>query len=336
MKHHLIPTLRLAALAGITLVTPALAVVNIHYVPVGNPNGDGIPDPFFEGNTIGVDYVYQIGKYEVTNAQYAEFLNAADPAGANANGVYNGNMGSDARGGIAYTSSAASGAKYTIRSSMGDKPVNYVSWYDAARFANWLHNGQGSGSTETGAYSLTLNTGIILKNVDATVWLPSDQEWKKAAYFDPTRGYWFYATQSDTIPTVASANALGGVSNPGGNVVNYDNGADWNAQNGNVTTVGSAGASSFYGTFDQGGNVAEWTDRVLVGDEVIVHGTLRGATGGSWKNDLYAMMSNNFAYPVDEFDFVGFRVAANVPEPTSLVLTMFAGGAMLLRRKRFH
>ena len=58
-------------------------------------------------------------------------------------------MGSGARGGITYTAAAASGAKYTIRTSMGDKPVNYVSWYDAARFTNWLGNGQGSGSTET-------------------------------------------------------------------------------------------------------------------------------------------------------------------------------------------
>jgi formylglycine-generating enzyme required for sulfatase activity len=69
---------------------------------------------------------------------------------------------------------------------MGDKPVNYVSWYDAARFTNWLHNGQGAGSTETGAYTLSGNTGIITKNVGATVWLPSEDEWCKAAYYQPS------------------------------------------------------------------------------------------------------------------------------------------------------
>jgi hypothetical protein len=157
-------SLSLAVLAGITLVTPAFAIVTIDYVPVGNAGN--------AADTTGygaVAYAYQIGKYEVTNAQYTDFLNAADPTGANANGIYNANMGSDIRGGITYTSGAASGSKYTIRTSMGDKPVNYVSWYDAARFSNWLHNGQGVGSTETGAYTLSGNTGIITKNVSATV-----------------------------------------------------------------------------------------------------------------------------------------------------------------------
>jgi len=63
---------------------------------------------------------YQIGKYEVTSAQYGAFLNAVDPTGTNANGVYNSSMGSNTHGGITYTASAASGAKYTIRANMGN------------------------------------------------------------------------------------------------------------------------------------------------------------------------------------------------------------------------
>jgi hypothetical protein len=135
------------------------------------------------------------------------------------------------KGGISFDSGAANGAKYTIRSNMGNKPVNYVSWYDAARFTNWLHNGQGSGSTETGAYTLSGNTGIITKNVSATVWLPSEDEWYKAAYYDPSKGgtggYWLHATQSDTAPTVGSANLTGDISNPGANVANYNCWAGW-------------------------------------------------------------------------------------------------------------
>ena len=179
-------------------------------------------------------------------------------------------MGSDARGGITYTSGAASGSKYTVRTSMGDKPVNFVSWYDSARFTNWLHNGQGAGSTETGAYTLSGNTGIIIKNVGATVWLPSENEWYKAAYYDPTPGasgdnYWLYPTQSDSVPTVGMANGTGDITNLGTNVANYIRGADWNFVDGNVTTLGSAAANNYFGTADQGGNVHEWNDAVISG-----------------------------------------------------------------------
>jgi len=279
-----------------------------------------------------VAYAYQIGKYEVTNAQYTEFLNTADPSGANANGIYDSNMGSNIRGGITFTSGAASGAKYTIRTSMGNKPVNYVSWNDAARFTNWLGNGQGSGSTETGAYNMSLTTPT--KNVNATVWLPSENEWYKAEYYDPTLnsnagGYWAHATRSNTAPTVAAANATGGISNPGANVANYAQGADWNSQNGNVTTVGSAGAlaESYFGTADQAGNVWEWSDAVI--------GSSRGLRGGSWVNlagDLPASYRFDGS-PTVEGNFVGFRVAS-VPEPSALLLTMIAASVSLTRRRR--
>jgi formylglycine-generating enzyme required for sulfatase activity len=319
----------LAATAA--LITSASASVTIDYVSVGNAGNAA--DPNTESLYGAVAYAYQIGKYEVTNAQYGAFLNAVDPGGANANGIYNANMGSNARGGITYTAGAASGAKYTIRTSMGDKPVNYVSWYDAARFANWLHNGQGSGSTETGAYTLSGNTGFVTKNSGATVYLPSEDEWYKAAYYDPTAGagggdnYWLYPTQSDTIPTVGSANSTGEISNPGANVVNYSSGADWNNRDGNVTTVGSAAANNYFGTFDQGGNVREWHD--------LVSGLSRGLRGGGFsglEDDLRASGGVSTG-PTSESPSIGFRVAS-VPEPTSMVLTMLASGVMLIRRKR--
>jgi formylglycine-generating enzyme required for sulfatase activity len=326
MKAKSLFTLALAATAA--LITSAAASITIDYVNVGNA-GNAADSTGYGA----VAYAYQIGKYEVTNAQYGAFLNAVDPGGANANGIYNTNMGSNARGGITYTAGAASGAKYTIRTSMGDKPVNYVSWYDAARFANWLHNGQGSGSTETGAYTLTLNTGIITKNVGANVYLPSEDEWYKAAYYDPTPGagggdnYWLYATQSDTAPTVGSANSTGDISNPGANVANYASGADWNSLDGNVTTVGSAAANNYFGTSDQGGNLREWNNSVI--------GSSRGLRGGSFNNNEIDLRSSSHASNVPTFENVitGFRVAS-VPEPTSIFLTMLAGGMMLIRRKR--
>ncbi|MGL5018069.1 MAG: formylglycine-generating enzyme family protein [Luteolibacter sp.] len=329
MKLLTTSSVSLAVLAGLALITPAFAVVNIDYVTVSYA-GNATDNSTGFG---AVAYVYQIGKYEVTNAQYTEFLNAADPTGANVNGIYNAEMGSDSRGGITYTSGAASGSKYTIRTSMGDKPVNFVSWYDSARFTNWLHNGQGAGSTETGAYTLNGNTGIITKNVGATVWLPSEDEWYKAAYYDPTPGasgnnYWLYPTQSDAIPTVGTANATGDISNPGANVANYFQAADWNAQTGNVTTVGSAAANNYFGTADQGGNVWEWNDAVISGSS-------RGLRGGSWADtgDNLRASSREIGDPAGEGSVVGFRVAS-VPEPSGLVLAMLASGLMFARRKR--
>jgi formylglycine-generating enzyme required for sulfatase activity len=325
MKFLALPALALHS-------SPAFAVVTIDYVTVGNAGNAADPTTGYGA----VAYTYQIGKYEVTNAQYTAFLNAVDATGANANGIYNTNMGSNASGGITFTSGAASGSKYTIRTSMGDKPVNYVSWYDSARFTNWLHNGQGAGSTETGAYTLSGNTGIIIKNVNATVWLPSENEWYKAAYYDPTVGaggdnYWLYPTQSDSVPTVAAANATGDISNPGANVANYSNGADWNSQDGNVTTVGSAAANNYYGTADMAGNLFEWNDAVISLSS-------RGLRGGSWLNGDGTNLRASFrepSGPTGQFEDLGFRVASvsAIPEPSVALL----GGLSLLgllRRRR--
>ena len=148
---------------------------------------------------------------------------------------------------------------------MGDKPVNFVSFFDAMRFSNWLENGQGAGSTESGVYSI--GTGLDeSRAVNARFFIPSEDEWYKAAYHDPvnagadangTTDYWFYPTQSDIAPTTATADGTGNIDNDTANIANYKDGSDWNSQNGNVTTVGSGGtgSESYYGVADLGGNV---------------------------------------------------------------------------------
>ena len=57
-------------------------------------------------------------------------------------------------------------------------PVTYIGFLEAARFANWLHNGQGNGSTETGAYDISDG---IKRQPDARYWIPTENEWYKAA-----------------------------------------------------------------------------------------------------------------------------------------------------------
>jgi formylglycine-generating enzyme required for sulfatase activity len=316
------------------------AAATISTVPVGNPGNSNDTTGFG-----GVDQDYRIATFEVTNTQYAEFLNSkatSDPLS-----LYSTSMDSDPRGGI--TRSGTSGAySYTVKPNMGDKPVNFVNWYDAIRFANWLHNGQGSGDTETGAYTLLGGTATpsngtsVTRNSGAIWFLPSEHEWYKAAYHDPRTAaeggppgddlYWRYPTSSDSQPVQAAANSVGDINNPGANVANWGGGADWNGLDGNVTTVGSAGpsSSSFYGTSDQGGNVWEW-------NEAASGSTFRRIRGGSWQDGPQVLSALNpqplFAATAGIAD-VGFRVATIVPEPETAILFGLAALGLVLAFSR--
>jgi hypothetical protein len=87
-SHH--PPLGLAVLAGASLVTPALASLSIDYVNVGDAGNTADPAT---GSLYGsVGYAYNIGKYEVTNAQYVNFLNTT--AQTDNYSLYNANMSS--------------------------------------------------------------------------------------------------------------------------------------------------------------------------------------------------------------------------------------------------
>jgi len=155
---------------------------------------------------------------------------------------------------------------------MGNKPVNYVTWFDAARFVNWLQNGQPVGAqdastTEDGAYTFSGIETVGPRNLGAQIYLPNEHEWQKAAFYQPGAvtddgdEYWYYATGSDTAPINALADAVGNVSNPGPHMIVYGRRANWNGTTiGNVTTVGSAGNQSYYGAKDMVGNVFEWLE----------------------------------------------------------------------------
>ena len=93
-------------------------------------------------------------------------------------------------------------------------PITYVSWGDAARFANWLHNGQpngaeGPGTTETGAYTLNGATSdialiAVTRNAGAKWFIPTENEWYKAAYYQPAAkggdadGYWAFPMKTNS------------------------------------------------------------------------------------------------------------------------------------------
>ena len=158
-----------------------------------------------------VSYNYNMQRYEITNQEYCDFLNSV--AATDPYELYSLAMGSNVRGGI--TRSGSSGSyTYSIKTDMGNKPVNYVSWFSIARMSNWLHNGGLSSSdTETGAYTLNgAVVGLFTKNINANYWIPNEDEWYKAAYYkggNLNAGYWGFATQSNASPTCVSANSIG-------------------------------------------------------------------------------------------------------------------------------
>jgi len=249
---------RSATAALVALVLARVDVPNAHATPIDWVTV-GDPGNAADTTTYGaVGYEYQIMKFEWTNSQYVEFLNAVDPDGTNPDSIYNSTMGSNARGGITNTGTT-SGSRYAFKTNMGDKPVNYLSWWDAARVANWLQAGgtnsptsiSGSAVINSGAYTLSGATSgtAPAKNVGAQYWVPTENEWYKAAYYKGSgtnAGYWQYATQvTGTAPIAVGATSVGTGTSGGvspvisGNFANYNLGAVWSGQTGNVTTVGS-------------------------------------------------------------------------------------------------
>jgi len=255
-----------------------------------------------------VAYEFQITKHEITAAQYAEFLNAV-AAKADPRALWNAGQKIDRTG-------AAGAFKYAPRPTREGEPVMPVSFLDAMRFANWLHHGGGSGDTETGAYLISKGGGLASREAGARIWIPNENEWYKAAYYQPqaTGGppgnYWRYPTRSDVAPKLAKPG------DPGLNLANFL--ADTRPQPSggilrgfnDVMPVGSfPGSASHYGTLDQAGNAWEWIETTVFDTQRIIRG---GSMCGSHQK-LHSTVRTSTS-PAKRYPDTGFRLARAMPK----------------------
>jgi len=354
--------LGMAVVVVLVWVGTARAGVNIITVPVGNL-GNANDDTGYGR----VDYAYNIGKYEVTAGQYTEFLNAV--AETDTYGLYSTLMDHVSKGcqitrhgtSGSYTYDFSGGTVEVPGSTASDwenRPVNYVGWGDAARFANWLHNGKPTGAqdlttTEDGAYFLNGATTdeallAVTREADWKCAIPTENELYKAAYHKNdgvTGNYFHYPTSSDTPPGYIddsgnfSRTGDGSFTEGGTDPGNY---ATYNGDGG-IDGIGSPyyrnevgeheNSVSPYGTFDQGGNLWDWTEGIYYDS----YRNVRGGWFDSHDGHLHASHRDGY-YPTyeDVGPILGFRVAS-VPEPGSITLLVCGALGLLTyawRRRR--
>ena len=222
-----------------------------------------INDPGFYG---------QMSKYEVTNAQYCDFLNAALASGditvndADVYGAGGSNGGEDYIGqryyrcdGSGYTGYGAtnggaarihySEGAFSVNEGFGNHPVTYVSWYGAMAFCNYY-----------GYY------------------LPAEDQWQAVADYDGTYIY-----------------GCGETIDPG--IANYRNSEHPDG----TTLVGSFGVYG-YGMSDMAGNVWEWTSSSLDSNRIF-----RGGSLGSYDSDCNVSIRGD-GIPYANYYDIGFRV----------------------------
>ena len=294
----------LAAAVLTALIAAPASSISMDWRVVSNPTVSNTNDDTGYG---AVDHAFGISAYETTNAQYSEFLNAV-ASKEDLHGLYNGQMAWDWRGGIERHGSWGD-FSYNVKPGKGNNPVNYVSFFDALRFTNWLNNGQGGADTEVGAYTLNgANPGGVLRNEGAEIFLSSEAEWYKAAYFDPISASFMDYAGGGGAPTCGLPGAPGAMAN-----------CDTPGHTG-LVDVGSYANPTSFGTFDQGGNVWELTETVYsTGKRVMRGGSM--VNSGSWESSEIRVGWNEDSS--GESYAVGFRVGGAIPyipEPGTALL----------------
>lgn len=319
-------------------------LASLSFVTVGDPGNVAEPTTGLGS----VPYVYQMGEYDVTFGQYCDFLNSVartnDPYSLYTLG-YGTTSIANFLPTIGITRSGSPGDySYAVTGSdsqAANCPIVFANWGDAARFCNWLQNGQpnapeGNGTTETGSYNLsgaTSNAALmaVTRSSTATYVIPNENEWFKAAFYSgggTNSAYWLYETQSNTTPS----NVLSATGTNNANIVTslVVSSSDQCTDPTNLLTPVGAFAMSPgpYGTYDMGGDVNQWIEPTTTG-------TYPQYVGGDFE-DPYPWMHafpGRTEPPTYSNVWMGFRVAV-VPEPGSLALLLVGAVALGIWRLR--
>ncbi len=310
--------------------TPPSERIYIQTVRIGDPGNEAEPLTLFGS----VEYEFEIGTYMVTIGEYCAFLNAV--AANDTYALYNERMATDLNIAGIERKGPAGRYTYTVMSNNGSsamRPISYVSFFDAARFANWMANGQPKGgtqdasTTEAGAYALYGATSGVVPSKSPInpntgdppeYFIPLEDEWYKAGFFDPelndgSGGYWTYATHSNAAP----GNIIGSGNNQANYIANslysVTQEVQYVATQNYLSDVGAFTKSgSYYGTFDQNGNLGEWNNANGSPSSSM------GTRGNFWASALNGLRSFAYVSASQESNDLGFRIAR--PKPTNSVL----------------
>lgn len=332
-------------LAALGFAAPTLAGLHftteygIEFSTIGDPGNRGtLPH---EGNPLfadvheprgAVDYEYRIARNEVTVGQQFEFVQAYAPIYFEQTGN---TVAPTALTGLGIT---ASFAGISIRGNVSPNVATTMSWEFAARYVNWLHNDRVNEewAFESGVYDTSTFTQNedgswnhqATHSADARFWIPTYDEWIKAAYWDPNKdddegGYWLFPNSSDTESMPGLLPEDGGGRNAG------------DPDDGFPLDVGSfADVQSPWGLFDLAGGEREWT-----GDIAEENPRRRFTLGSSWSETFYL----DPFFPTDIVGSgnantvvfsSGLRLAAVVPAPGTLPVAVTGYAALTLRRRR--
>ena len=309
-------------------IDPLSGIDFVRVGAVGNAPwaGDGTPGDRAIGRG-GVGYEYSIGKYEVTSGQWAEFFTAVQ---------------SCPDGPVPFVSwpSITGGTAYPMY------PTGGITWRTAAIFTNWLNNSKDNhlasfmnGAYDVGTFGYLGSSGIftdqLAHNPGARYWIPTWDEWLKAAHYDPDKngpgagGWWKYSTMSDAAPVYGPPGVL--VSGVLAQANAQWTSANFPGQNPLAVPLGAYALSNAWGLYDVAGGTSEWVEEAS-----LLH-TARGADGSAWATTQSAI-TDQVSYSGGDFPSfsrydLGFRVASNVPAPG---LVSLATGALLYscRRRR--
>jgi len=331
-----------------------------NFKTIGNPgnapypgNGEFGPDgPFLQRVGVGsVPYTYRMAETEVRTEQYIEFMNIVgrqDPDLALLE------LEPLSWGGGLDLSYAGPGFQWKIlprpeapTEQFAKAVVADISWRGAAMYVNWLHNGKGEdpASWRAGVYDTSTFgqnpdgtfTDQLTRSPGARYWIPSEDEWLKAAHYDPNKhgpgdgGWWEYAHMSDdTAPTPGLPGEPGAQTSAGIGRTLPGGGDPWiRIDAGSYPHVRSA-----FGLLDVSGGAREFTEN---GGSRLIDRIAEGSYLGQSFDVVHlvdrAWASNGSFSPGFRTAFTGLRVASTVPATQTVTVLIVASFLRCTRRR---